>query len=71
MVTEQEGAGHALGCCGLQGAAHLGWNRDLHFGFFWGSDRYHRLLLEGLEKPEVPVGHVCPREGKLKKSHGL
>lgn len=52
----------------MRGAAYLGWDRDLHFGFFWSSDCYHRLFLEGLEKPEVLVGHVCPREGKLKKS---
>lgn len=71
MEGIQEGAGHALGCCGLRGTAYLGRNRDLHFGFFWSSDGDQRLFLEGLEKREVPVGHVRPRDGGLKKSSCL
>lgn len=58
----QEGAGHVLGSRGLRGAAYLSWNWDLQFAFLWSSDRYHCLFLEGLEKPDVLMGHVGPRE---------
>lgn len=58
----QEGAGHVLCSRGLRGAAYLSWNWDLQFAFLWSSDRYHCLFLEGLEKPDVLMGHVGPRE---------
>lgn len=56
-----------LGSHGLCGAAYLSWNWDLQFTFLWSSDRYYCLFLEGLEQPDVLMGHVGPREQKLKE----
>lgn len=47
---------------GLSWAAYLSWDWDLQFAFLWSSDRYHCLFLEGLEQPDVLMGHVGPRE---------
>lgn len=60
-----------LGSYGVRGTAYLSWTWDLQFGLFWSSDCYHCLFLEGLENPDVLVGHVCPCEEKLKKNDCL